>query len=355
MKRGFFVGILLGLGLLTVACRQETPAPVTGQPSPTAAILIETVIVPETVVVVVTPTPSATEPFTPTPSTAPPTATTVAQLTPTSTPPPPPTATATAVATRPAPATATAALPTATPAPGPVLLYFRTNVTIADPGQTIRLEWDSERATKATLGHIFDGRMTIDLSDLPPSGTYDYPIRPGQRNAISFFLSVEDGDGRWDSDGFTLPLTCPDPWFFSPAPDTCPLAPARVSAGAEQRFENGIMLWEAAERRIYVLFNSGSPRWSVVADSWQEGEAICQIEPVPPGRIHPSRGFGKAWCNEIGLRERLGWATAAEIGGYQTAVQSTAYDRYNSLYIRAADGGVYRLAPERSSWEKLTP
>jgi hypothetical protein len=48
-----------------------------------------------------------------------------------------------------------------------------------------------------------------------------------------------------------------------------------------------------------------------------------------------------------------GWALDHEIWGYQTAVQSTAYDRYNTLYVRAADGGVWKLLTERSGWEKL--
>jgi hypothetical protein len=352
MKGKLLACILLGIGLLAVACRGDAPVPTTIQPDPTAVIVVETVILPETVVVVATPTPL--ESPTPTP-TAP--ATAVAQLNPTSTASATPTSLPTAPATRLAvpTATRTAVPPTATAAPGPAVLYFRANLAIADPGQTVRLEWDSVRASKATLGHIFDGRMTIDVTDLPASGSYDYTIPSRQRNQITFFLSVEDAAGRWDSAGFTLPLTCPDSWFFGPVPDTCPAAPARVSAGAEQRFENGFMLWEAAERRIYVLFDSGSPRWTVIADTWQDGEAICQIDPVPPGRVHPVRGFGKAWCDEPGLRDRLGWALDHEIGGYQTAVQSTAFDRYNTLYIQAADGGVWKLLTERSGWEKLPP
>jgi len=339
--------ILLAIGLLTIACRRDAPAPATGQPDPTAQIVVETVVVPETVVVVATTIPTPM-PEQPTPTITPTTA--VAQLTPTPQPTTPsPTTTPRPTATR----TSTAIPPTLTT--GPTLLYFRTDVAIADPGQTVRLEWASTGAVSASLGHLFDGRMTIDASDLPPNGTYDYAIRPGQRNRITFFLTVIDANDRWASDGFTLPLTCPDPWFFSPAPDTCPAAPARVSAGAEQRFEHGFMLWEAAERRIYVLFNGGSPRWTVINDTWQDGEAICQIEPVPPGRIHPARGFGQAWCYEPGLRDRLGWALDHEIGGYQTAVQSTAYDRYNTLYIRAADNGVWKLLTERSGWEKLPP
>lgn len=342
-----FIYLLLALGLAMAACRRDAPAPATGQPDPTAQIVVETVVTLETVVVVPTPTPAPEQPTpTPTPTLA------VSQLTSTPLPNTP------ALTTSPRPTvtrTPTAVPPTPTTTNGPTLLYFRTDVAIADPGQTVRLEWASTGAVSASLGHLFDGRMTIDASDLPPNGTYDYAIRPGQRNSITFFLTVIDANDRWASDGFTLPLICPDPWFFSPAPDTCPAAPARVSPGAEQRFEHGFMLWEAAERRIYVLFDSGSPRWTVITDTWQDGEAICQIEPVPPGRVHPVRGFGKAWCDEPGLRDRLGWALDHEIGGYQTAVQSTAYDRYNSLYIRAADGGVWRLLTERSGWEKLPP
>jgi hypothetical protein len=338
------------MGLLAAACNRNAATPTTMQPGPLAEIVVETVIVAETVVVVVTAPPGIELPavtVTTAVAEAQLTSTTVPTALPTSTPAPP--ATATHVATPAATAVA------ATPAAGPTLRHFRANVAIADPGQTIQFEWASVGAVRASLGHIFDYRMTIDESDLPPTGSYAYTINPAKRNSITFFLTVVDADDRWSSADVSLPLTCPDPWFFSPGLDTCPAAAARVSAGAEQRFENGFMLWEAAERRIYILFDSGSPRWTVVADTWQEGEAICQIEPVPPGRVHPARGFGKAWCYEPGLRDRLGWALAEEVGGYHTAVQSTAFDRYNTLYIRAADGGVWKLLTERSGWEKLAP
>jgi hypothetical protein len=351
MKQKLSTVILLVLALLVqtllpMACRQETAVP--PDPTHTAEIIVETVVVQETVVVVATPTTGLTQVApTQTPTTA------VAQVTPTVIPTLTPTSVPSATATRAAVATTrpTAVPPTA--AAGPTILYFRANVAIADPGQTVVLDWSSTGATRAIIGHLFDFRLYPDVSDLPPSGIYNYPIRDSQRNSITLYLTVVDAEDRWAMESFTLPLTCPHPWFFSGAPDTCPVAPARVSAGAEQRFENGYMLWEAAERRIYVLYDSGSPRWDVVTDTWQEGEEICQIEPVPAGRVHPVRGFGKAWCNQPGLRDRLGWALDEEVGGYQTAVQSTAFDRYNTLYIRAADGGVWKLLTERSGWEKL--
>jgi hypothetical protein len=30
-----------------------------------------------------------------------------------------------------------------------------------------------------------------------------------------------------------------------------------------------------------------------------------------------------------------------------------AFDSYNTLYLRAADGRVWKLLPERSGWEKM--
>ena len=333
MKANWLRYLLFGMGFGLMACGASTAVP-TATPLPHPPT-------PTTPATITQPAPTPTTP----PATQEPTAVPQPTLIPL------PTAAPTLVPTptRPSPLPP----PTSTLSPTPDVLYFRTNVTTADPGQLIQLEWASVGATKATLGHMFDGRMTVTEWDLPPTGVYAYPIPTYQRNQIIFFLSVEDSLGQWDSAGFTLLLTCPDAWFFVPAPDSCPTGPARLSAGAEQQFEHGWMLWEAAEQRLYILFDSGSPRWQVVSDSWQEGELICQIDPVPAGLIHPTRGFGKAWCNELGVRERLGWAVGEEVGGYETAVQSTALDRYNTLYVRAADGGVWQLLPERSGWEKL--
>jgi hypothetical protein len=344
--------LLAGLLTLLTACGRRDlgptlePSPTAAplQASPTAQVIVETVVVAETVVVVVTPT-AVTE--TPNPS-ATPSATAVAQPTETPAPPTVPAATPTRPPATPAPA------PTATPAPGPTILFFQANVTTADPGQTIQLEWSTVGAATATIGRIWDFRIS-EIWSVPPSGSYTYTIHPMLRNQVSFILTVEDSGGRRNSSQLNLPLTCPDPWFFTPAPDSCAAGPARVSAGAEQRFANGYMLWEAAERRIYILYTSGHNRWQIVSDSWQEGEPICQIEPVPPGYVHPGRGFGKVWCEDANLRERLGWALGSEMGGYQTAVQTTAFSRYNRIYVRAADGGVWVLLPEGSSWEKLPP
>jgi hypothetical protein len=68
----------------------------------------------------------------------------------------------------------------------------------------------------------------------------------------------------------------------------------------------------------------------------------------------PQRGFGLVWREEPTIRDRLGWALATESGG-DTAVQRTSYYKYNHTYLKALDGNVWHLFPERSDWEKLVP
>jgi hypothetical protein len=75
------------------------------------------------------------------------------------------------------------------------------------------------------------------------------------------------------------------------------------------------------------------------------------IDP-PPRLYQPVRGFGLLWREEPGVRERLGWAVDRE-EGYQTALQRTSH-RYWDLYIRALDGGVWKLGPNGSSWEHIS-
>jgi hypothetical protein len=150
-----------------------------------------------------------------------------------------------------------------------------------------------------------------------------------------------------------IPLRCPDSWFFANPPEICPARPALVSAGAEQHFQGGVMLWLAAEDRIYVLYAGGQdPEWGAFTDEWDPGEPENDPTLLPPtGFYQPVRGFGQVWREQPGVRDRLGWAIGEEVA-YQTAVQRTSYAKYNESYIQAMDGGVWLLEAERSGWRK---
>jgi len=308
------------------------------------------------------PTPPATGTPTARPATEPSPAPTVTY---TATPPPatatpvPPSPTVT-VSSSPTPtARPTASPPTPTPVPtvpAPTIHSFGANADPVDPGDTITLTWHWSGEADAIIYHMLPtGQLSEPFWAVGPRGSLQYTIAPHRRNADYFVLYLHDEEGVVAYDTLQVELRCPDVWFFSPAPDICPASPATITDGAQQRFERGIMLWLRSEDRIYVLFDDGQhPRWSVYQDEWDESKPTMdpEIEP-PPDRQQPVRGFGLLWREDGTVRQRLGWAIDEE-RGYQTAVQRSSHYRYSNLYIRAADGGVWKLGPNGSEWEHLS-
>jgi hypothetical protein len=290
-----------------------------------------------------------------------PTATPLLSATPTDTPTPSPTATATATAT-PSPTPTKTSPP---PAPvtrqtstGPIIRFFFANVAEANPGDTISLQWQSVGAVSASLYRASqDGQLYGPPWEVKPNGVFDYVIGAGERNPITFYLSVVDEAKRDASATVTVRVRCPDALFFSPAPDACPAAPATSSAGAEQHFEHGVMIWVGELDRIYVLYDdhasTPAPRWQIFIDEWDEGEPDRDpnLNP-PPGRQQPIRGFGRVWREQPQVRERLGWAVDQE-AGFDTAVQSTSGPTYTPTYLLALDGNVWRLWSDLGWWDKV--
>lgn len=238
----------------------------------------------------------------------------------------------------------------------PQILSFTANVAIADPGETVTLSWETRHATALTLYHLVGG-VFGSFWNVAPTGTMTYTISSSSRNNETFALYASNDDFPFDSATLTLPLTCPFTWFFTPEPDVCPQKAVLLSPSAEQQFEHGVMLWVGEEDRIYVLFDDTmfTDGWAAFEDTWEEGDPVDDPSIIPPpGFYQPQRGFGLVWREQPIIRDRLGWAVAAESGG-NTAVQQTSYYKYNHTYLKALDGNVWHLFPERSDWEKLVP
>ncbi len=252
--------------------------------------------------------------------------------------------------------TATRPRPSPTPTAGQAVIHtFEANVELADPGDTITLTWHWTGGEQAAIYHLMrTGQLSEPSWEVGQTGSVQYTIAPERRDHDTFVLFVSGEEGVQARATVQIRLRCPDEWFFTPAPDICPAVPATVGPGAEQHFERGLMLWVGPEERIYVLFDDGmGRRWSAYEDRWEEGMPTSDpgIE-APPGLEQPVRGFGLVWRENAQVREGLGWAIAEE-QGYQTAMQRTSHVRYSDLYIRAADGGVWKLRPNGSSWEKV--
>jgi hypothetical protein len=335
-----------GLCFLLAACqafwgRLQGTIPATDTATETARLsATDLVIILDTITPTIPTSPTPTIPPSATPSPVP--------ATPTNTPEAP---------------TSTSLPPTSTAVPEPtntetlpVILSFYANPSEVYPGDSVKLSWETIGATGVTLYLIPPSHQLPQSGwDLPPTGSYTVTINPASRNYSEFLLYAYGPSNNSISQGLTVYLTCPDPWFFQPHPDICPTAPV-YSFAAEQHFEHGVMLWIEVQDRIIVLFDDEqfSPKYSIFRDEWEEGQPDRDPSLQPPeGLQQPIRGFGLVWRSNMDVQNRLGWATQEEVG-FDTIIQNETRYKYNATYIRAQDGNVWYLGPERSSWEKIT-
>lgn len=106
-------------------------------------------------------------------------------------------------------------------------------------------------------------------------------------------------------------------------------------SGAWAHFERGEMYWiqlRGGRGVIYVVIYgaNNTMRYQRFDDTWSEGQPINSGLTPPPGLREPSRGFGKVWREQPGIRDALGWAVEDE-----RAVQMyyQAFDRGSMMAV----------------------
>jgi hypothetical protein len=83
-----------------------------------------------------------------------------------------------------------------------------------------------------------------------------------------------------------------------------------ATAGSVQLFQRGVLLWQAAPARVYILHNGG--RWTSEADTWTPVQPTPTVTATaPPGLSIPVERFGSVWA-ERQLGNSLGWARTGE-------------------------------------------
>jgi hypothetical protein len=212
----------------------------------------------------------------------------------------------------------------------------------------------------ATLYRADDAaRLTEPSYTVPLSGTMVLTTSATLRNRADFFLFAGAGN-IYEQATVSVPIGCPDQWFFADPPAGCPL-PASFTTVVAEHFQRGALIWMQAsgeERRldeiIALYADDQQPRWQMMVDDWESGLPEDDPDIVPPaGLLQPVRGFGKVWRERPGVRERLGWATDEEFlvegGAFQCASGA-----YASCYVTGPDGGVIVLYPNGADWAVWT-
>jgi hypothetical protein len=166
--------------------------------------------------------------------------------------------------------------------------------------------------------------------------------------AITYYLGASDANGVILGTYVTVGIICP---YDEHIAGECPLTQDYVPAAYEP-FEGGHTVWRGDTREIYVLYDDGS--YETYQDTWNEGEPINIEETPPQGLLPPVRGFGKLWTSQPSVRDRLGWATAEEIG-YTMLIETVRVGRHGltGIYFRLPDNRVVYLHEFPVTWEML--
>jgi hypothetical protein len=234
--------------------------------------------------------------------------------------------------------------------------FFTSDVLAAAPGSPITLFWSTRNTNGASIYRLDTGGQRSQVWNVPADGRLTVPTNRRDRGQIIFILSIDDEPIAVE-ERLTIPLSCPDQWFFIPAPESCPSAAPQESPLIEERFERGRMLYVAATGQVYVLFNDGfDPAWTAYQNSYDPAihpEMEPSFQP-PPGFSQPIAILGLVWRRES-VRNRLGLGLEPEArfdGAYQSATTASGDPE---LYIASADGTVLALLPEGSAWQIITP
>ncbi|MCD4685381.1 MAG: hypothetical protein K8S97_05555 [Anaerolineae bacterium] len=254
-----------------------------------------------------------------------------------------------ALTNTPAPATLTA---TSAPTQSGIRVeYFTTDTESARPGDNVTLFWRVYGVDYARIYRVDDAEERLSQWDVNGTGQLTVSTGTADRDVARFLLEADAGGGTVEQ-LLLIPLSCPEAWFFGPAPDACPAAPPQVSMEAEQTFERGRMIWVEVQDRIYVIFEDGrSPAWAQYPDNFREGDPDRDEGLVPPpGLVQPVRGFGLIWRTNERVRERLGWATSPEVSFEGMLQSDSAEPSIATLYLRMRDGGIVALDNFTNEW-----
>ncbi|MBA3874682.1 MAG: hypothetical protein H0X30_36605 [Anaerolineae bacterium] len=254
--------------------------------------------------------------------------------------------------------TAPAVLTTVTRPPNPNaprIEFFTTNVQQVEPGGVVTLFWSVRGARNAIIYRVDSSGARGNLWNVPPDGNLPITISRRDRGQATFLLSAGDGDLE-TTQSLSVPLSCPDPWFFQPPPDACPAGPAQATTIIEEPFERGRMLYIQSRNRVYVLFNdTHSPAWLSFENKFNpavDKESEESFVP-PPNLFQPVRVLGFVWRGNDVVRNRLGLGSAAETQ-YDGFIQVVKNDDKEDLYLNSADKSILELLPGGDIWQIIT-
>ncbi len=224
------------------------------------------------------------------------------------------------------------------------------------PGGTLTLFWSTRNVNGATIYRVDRGGERSQLWNVPPDGSLPITTRRSDRGVVDFVLTAGSGTQVVEQP-LSVPLSCPDQWFFIPAPEDCPNSEGQPTALKEERFERGRMVYVQSTNQVYALFNDNlTPAWMTFENRYNpavHSELEASFQP-PPGYYQPSGILGFAWRGRDVVRNRLGLALEPEADYEGTVQTASTLSGDETLYVSSADGTVLLLLPGGAGWQIIT-
>jgi len=232
------------------------------------------------------------------------------------------------------------------------IVSFTASPDPVERGGTVTLTWDVRNPSHVSITRLSPADIflleNVEASDIAASGSMALSLPDEYVTAVTYYLGASDANGVILGTYVTVGIICPYDEYIA---SECPLTQDYVPAAYEP-FEGGHMVWRGDTREIYVLYDNDS--YETYQDTWSEGEPISIEETPPQGLLPPVRGFGKLWTSQPSVRDRLGWATAEEIG-YSMLIETVRVGRHGltGIYFRLPDNRVVYLHEFPVTWEML--
>lgn len=235
--------------------------------------------------------------------------------------------------------------------PGQLIESFTATPDVVGPDGDIVLTW-SATGDSAELCYPYpSGGPVCDSVTLVGTETLNFGDTLRTVESIEFTLTVRSGADS-EQAAVLVMVTCPDVWFFEPAPPGCPASAGVSTSAAIQYFERGFMIWLDQLELIYVFHQDPATdlvidNYFAFTDPWEPGmpEDDPTISP-PNGFYQPKRGFGMVWRGAIDdvtydeqVRGWLGWAIEPEYA-FESYYQGNTVGRYPSAYILGPNGEI---------------
>ncbi len=237
----------------------------------------------------------------------------------------------------------------------PRIEFFTSDSSAIAPGRVVTLYWSTRGAREAVIYQLVRG-VRNRLWNVGPDGSLPVQTNRNDRGTVDFVLTVGEGS-QYVEQTLSVPLACPDVWFFAPPPEACPTAPAQETQIIEEPFERGRMIYVTTSNLVYALFNdSFAPAWLVLENRFDpavNAELDANFAP-PPGYYQPIRRLGFVWRGNDTVRNRLGLATEPESSFSGFIQSSVTPNGAQTLYVSSADGKVLQLLPQGESWQIIT-